>query len=72
MTRQECERRIADKLLEILDIVKEYNPDENHGLSMYIRGNSYHAFRIIEHASPDDPEPPVYDILISGEKGGQA
>lgn len=62
MTRQECERRIKEKLLEIRDVVNEYKPDDEHGLNMYIRGNSYHAFRIIEHNSPDDPEPPVYDI----------
>lgn len=66
MTRKECERRIADKLREILDIVNEYNPDEKHCVSMAVNPeyNSCHAYRIIEHNSPDDPEPPVYDISV--------
>jgi len=71
MTRQECERRIAEKLREILDIVNEYNPDEKRCVSMavYPEYNSYYACRIIEHYSQDDTEPPVYDINLYRKVG---
>lgn len=67
MTRKECEQRIIEKLREIWQIANEYNPNANRcGLNMYILENRYHAFRIVEHASPDDPEPPVNDIDFYG------
>lgn len=30
MTREECEKQISEKINEILEIVKEYNPDNNY------------------------------------------
>ena len=41
MTRAECEKRILEKLKEIENIHKEYNPNANY-LSLSIRDNGYH------------------------------
>lgn len=38
MTREECESKILEKLIEIAEICKEYNPYDNY-LTMTIRGD---------------------------------
>ena len=37
MTRAECERLVLDKMAEIREIYREYNPDEKNGLTMFFR-----------------------------------
>ncbi len=40
MTREEAERRIKEKLREIVDILKKYNPNSNYfGLHMRVKDN---------------------------------
>ena len=38
MTRHECERQIAEKLVEIIDIYHQYNPDGKY-LAMFYSGD---------------------------------
>ena len=41
MTREECENRILDKLEEIEEIAKEYDPKAR--LSMFVENGHYHV-----------------------------
>ena len=68
MTRQECESLIKEHLKEIWAIVEEYHPGVDRGLNIYIDHDSLSAFRIVEHYSLDDPEPPEYDINFYDRK----
>ena len=41
MTREECENRILDKLEEIEEIAKEYDP--NVSLTLFVENGYYHV-----------------------------
>ena len=42
MTRNECENKIVEKLIEIAEIYNQYNPHDDY-LSMTIQGNNISA-----------------------------
>lgn len=44
MTREECEKQIYEKIQEILDIVKEYNPDNTYLSISVLNGGRFVQF----------------------------
>lgn len=52
MTRKECEKQIYEKITEILDIVKDYNPDNTYlnisVLGVYVHFNNEYWGKDVE------------------------
>ena len=44
MTREECEKQIYEKITEILDIVKDYNPDNDYLSISVLNGGRFVQF----------------------------
>lgn len=57
MTRTECEKQIYEKITEILDIVKDYNPDNTYLSISVLNGG-----RVVQFWNEDwmkDKEKPI-------------
>lgn len=59
MTRQECEQQILEKLREIANIAKEYNPDTKWLSASFFLSDNFAFFHnsYLEHQSPDVNKP---------------
>ena len=60
MTREECESRILDKLEEIEEIAKEYDP--NVSLSLFVENGHYH----VNNPYWDKTHPAIDSFRIKG------
>ena len=56
MTREECENRILDKLEEIEEIAKEYDPKAS--LSLFLKNGYYH----VNNEYWDKTHPAIYSF----------
>ena len=61
MTRTECENKILEKLDEIAEIAREYNPKCHH-LSMYVIGGAVSVY-----CSDEETEEPILDMHRSDD-----
>lgn len=67
MTREECEKQIYEKITEILDIVKDYNPDNDYLSISVLNGGRFVQFWN-EDWSKDKEKPIDYYKSITEEE----